>query len=200
MSRTHLYSLLNVSIPTNSSPLLLIPPASPPTLPLTHQALYTQLAFEVLNVPGFSLLPLPLASLFALNATTGLILHIGRHTSSVWVVVDSVVRWDACVSVDVGQEQCERALEGLLMSDPSLDAELKKAVGEGWQDEQKAKLVREVCDVIWKECLGEDVEVPFVSGGKGAVVGPTEQEDEEQFDVAKKWVVVSALPSANWLD
>ncbi|RXK39886.1 hypothetical protein M231_02820 [Tremella mesenterica] len=194
--RLHLYSLLGIKISQNTSPLLLIPPASPPVLPLPVQALYTQLAFERLNVPGFSLLPSPLATLFALGATTGLVLHVGRKSSSAWVVVDSVVRCDACASIPVGQEDCEIAFLRLLMSDEKLEQELRSVIGEErFNTEGKEKYVKEVCQVVWKECLTDDIEIPVAGGGKGFVVGPTEEEEEEQFDVARKLVGDTSGPS-----
>jgi actin-related protein 9 len=151
--------------------------------------MYCQMAFEQLNVPGFSVLPNPLASLFALNATTGIILHIGRTTSEVSIIVDSLVRWECSTTVEIGQEDCEAWFIDLLNRDESLETELRAAVGEGWDEATKQRLVREVAEFVWKECTGDDIEVPPAQVASKAFVAATQpapEGDEGDFDVAKK--------------
>lgn len=173
----------------NISPLLLILPPSPPSLPLPAQALYTQFAFERLNVPALSILPAPLAAIFALGATTGIILHVSRNTSEVSVIVDSVVRWECCVTVQIGQADCEEWFDRLLMADEALDKELRQAAGvDQWEERSKAKLVSELAGLVWRECTGDDIEIPVAKVGSNVFVLATAmpQEDEGTFDVAKK--------------
>lgn len=187
--RTHLYSLLGVKIASNTSPLLLLPPPSPPALPLPTQALYAQLAFETLNVPAFSVLPAPLAALFALGATSGIILNIGRDRSEITVISESIVRWECSTTVDVGQADCETLFEQLLLADEILDRELQVAAGvESWEEGKKEKLVKELCEVIWKECTGGDLEIPpAASASKSFIAAAVQAEKEDEgFDVAKK--------------
>lgn len=189
MSRSHVLTLLDIRLVSNTCPLLFIPPSSPPTLPLPDQAMYTQIAFETLNVPAFSILPSPLAAIFALGATTGIILNVSDQTSEISLIVDGTIRWEAVVSVNVGMRDCEQRFEGLLFGDEGLDRELRNAAGvESWGSGQKEMLVHEVAETVWRECTGVDVEVPpATSGGKGFVVAATATEqDEGGFDVAKK--------------
>ncbi|KAK8864654.1 hypothetical protein IAR55_001904 [Kwoniella newhampshirensis] len=196
---SHFYSLLGLKLANNSSPLLFIPPPTPPTLPLSTQALYTQLAFEGLNVPIFSILPSPLASLFALGATTGIIIHIGRHESSISVVTESVVRWECSTTAPVGEAVCEDWFERLLLQDEALAKELKTATGkDALEDEEKRKLVKEIASVVWNECTGDDIEVPAAKVGSGAVVISTlgAEKEDDAFDVAKKLVGDNAPPPA----
>lgn len=188
--RSHLITVLGHKIPSNTSPLLLIPPPSPPSVPLPHQALWAQLAFEELNVPALSVLPTPLASIYALGATSGIVLHIGRDRSEVAVVTDSVIRWECTTTVQVGYGDCETWFEDLLMKDEELDKSLKAAasVEDSWGEGQKAKLVKEVAGVIWTECTGEDLEVTPADGAakaQAALAAPV-PEDDSSFDVAKK--------------
>ena len=189
LNSSHLLNLLSIRVSTNTSPLLLVPPPSPPSLPLPTQALYTQLVFERLNVPGFSIVPSPLAAIFALGVTTGILLHISRTTSEISIIVDSVVRWECCVSVQVGQADCEAWFEGLLMGDEALDKELRLAAEvESWEGGRKGRLVKELAEVVFSECTGDDVEIPTARVGSSAFVVATlaPQEDEGTFDVAKK--------------
>jgi len=182
-------SLLNIRISTNTSPLLLVLPPSPPSLSLPTQALYTQLAFERLNVPAFSILPSPLAAIFALGTTTGIVLHVTRETSEVSIIVDSVVRWDCCVTVQVGHGDCLSWFEGLLLADAGLDRELKQVAGvETWEEGRKERLVKELVEVVWRECTGDDTEIPNAKTGSNTLVvaNSVPQEDEGTFDVAKK--------------
>jgi actin-related protein 9 len=185
-----MYSLLSIKPNNNTYPLLLVPPASPATLPLSEQALYCQMAFENLNTPQLSLLPTPLATLFGLNSTTGVVLHVGRTSSEAIVVTDSIVRWETATTVDVGEADCEEWLESLLIKDTALDQELKAAAGvEFWAPGQKEKLVREVREFIFAECTGDDIEVPEAKNGqKSVVVVNIKPQEEEAFDVAKKYV------------
>ncbi|KAK4685022.1 actin-related protein 9, partial [Tremellales sp. Uapishka_1] len=195
----HLLKLLGIEPATNTSPLILIPPPSPPCLPLDTQATYTQLAFENLNVPGLSIFPAPLLSLFALNATTGIILHIGRHSTEISIVIDSVVRWECSTTVHVGEADCEAFFENLLMQDEGLEAELVAAKGSPLVDGEKRKLVKQVAEVVWRECTGDDVEIPVAKSGLASVViGATQtQEDEGTIDVAKKLANDTMPPPTN---
>ena len=186
MCRNHLLGLLNTTTTSNSKPILLIPPPSPP-LTLDDSAWYAQMAFESLNVPALSILPAPLASLFALNATTGLVLHVGYDTSEISVVVDSVIRYECCVTASVGMKHCYAAFEGLLRADQRLQASLRAAKGDVTPEEM-AGLIKDVAETVWRECTGDEVEVPMAKGGSDTLVTGTANVDleEETFDVAKK--------------
>ena len=189
ISRTHVLTLLGLNVAANTSPLLLIPPPSPPSFPLPHQAAWAQLAFEDLSVPALSFLPAPLASLYAVGATTGIVLHIGRNRSEVAVVTDSVIRWECSTTVDVGYGDCEVWLEDLLMQDQDLDKNLQINLGgDGtWEAGQKEKMIKEVANVIWTECTGDDLEVPPAEAGSNAIAAVTTQaQEDDSFDVAKK--------------
>lgn len=185
---SHMYSLLNIKPNSNTYPLLLVPPAAPATLPLSEQELYCQMAFENLNVPQLSMLPSPLAALFGLNASTGVVLHIGRNSSEAIVVTDYVVRWETATSVNIGEADCESHLEKLLLKDEALDKELKAAAEvDSWSAGQKEKLVKEIREFIFAECTGDDIEVPQAkTGAKSVVVDVVKPQEEEAFDVAKK--------------
>ncbi|WVQ77823.1 hypothetical protein IAR50_007514 [Cryptococcus sp. DSM 104548] len=165
---SHVYALAGINIPSNTIPLLLIPPASPPLLPLSTQASYTQFAFETINSPMFSILPAPLAGLFALGATTGIVIYIGPSESSVFLVTDSIVRWECTTTADVGRLDCVAFFEGLLMEDEDLDKELKAAAGrESWEGEEKKKLVKEVADfLIIYRLVGDASAAPAVNSHK----------------------------------
>ncbi|WVQ99706.1 hypothetical protein IAU59_006847 [Kwoniella sp. CBS 9459] len=193
---SHLLNLIGIKIPTNASPLLLVPPPSPPTFPLSTQALYTQLAFESLNTPILSILPSPLASIYALGATSGLILHVGWEESYVFVVTDSVVRWECSTTIQVGEKDCQEFLENLLLQDEFLDGELKAASEKAeLSGEEKRKYVREVSEVLWRECTGDDVEVPLKGGKKKGAIASEPDKEDESFDVAKKLVGDNAPPA-----
>jgi actin-related protein 9 len=139
------------------------------------------MAFESLNVPGFSILPSPLASLFALNATTGTVIHVGKQSSLAVVITDSVVRWETAATIGVGMEDCERYLEELLMGDESLDRQIRELSGE----RRKLEIVREVVEVVFAECTGDDIDI-IPNGGKKAVAQVAPEAEDESFDVAKK--------------
>lgn len=188
MPRLHLYSLVGLKPSNNTHPLLLIPPGSASTFPLSEQALYCQMAFENLNIPQLSMMPAPLMALFGMNATTGVVLHIGRYKSSAIVVTDSIVRWECSTSVDIGEVDCELALEKLLLADDSLDKQLLKAAEtESWAPGQKEKLVKEIREFIFAECTGDDIEVPLAkSAPKTIVMASAPEKEEDEFDVAKK--------------
>ena len=181
-----MYDLLDIKLATNNSPLMLIPPAP---LTLDASALFTQIAFEILNVPGLTILPSPTASLFALGATSGLVLQCGRDSSTVSVVTDSICRDECTVTVDVGLSDCQKWFNGLLMRDEGLDRELRNAVGvQEWGEGQKARLIREVGETVWRECTGQgDLDIPM-AGGQVSNRPAGDEEDEQTFDVAKKSV------------
>lgn len=91
----------------------------------------------------------------------------------------------------VGQADCETLFESLLLADEALDKELRIESGQGegqWQAERKERLVKEVCDVIWRECTGDDIDVPAATVASKAFIAAATQPDKEDeaFDVAKK--------------
>ena len=136
-----------------------------------------------------SILPSPLAAMFALGATTGIVLHVSRYTSEISIIVDSVVRWECCVTVHVGQADCEAWFEQLLMGDDGLDKELRQAAEVGdWKGGQKERLVKELAEVVWRDCTGDDVEIPMAKvGSKNSVKAALAvQDDVGEFDVARK--------------
>jgi len=93
------------------------------------------------------------------------------------------------VSVQVGQADCEERFEGLLMSDEGLDKELRQAAGvESWEVGAKERLIRELSEVVWRECTGDDIEIQAAKFASNTFVVATSvpQEDEGTFDVAKK--------------
>lgn len=192
-----MYTLLGIRPNNNTSPLLLVPPASPPGLPLSEQALYCQMVFENLNAPQLSILPSSLASLWALAAVSGVVLHVGRHTSEVAVVVDSVVRNECVKTVSIGEADCELHLEKLLMADEPLDKELLAAAEtESWAPGQKEKYIKEIRQFIFTECTGDDIEIPGAKGvAKAVVVVAAQPEEDDAFDVAKK-LTADAVPQA----
>ena len=139
-------------------------------------------------MPALSILPLPTASLFALGATTGIILHVGTLSSEVFVVTDSVVRWECSTTIDIGSQHCQDWLERLLMDDQALDQALGMASGKGdepWGQGEKDKLVKEVRAAVWKDCL-DDIEIQTATGARAMIAGVTTEEDDDSFDVAKK--------------
>ncbi|ORY26139.1 putative RNA polymerase II transcription factor [Naematelia encephala] len=160
---SHVYNLLDVRLSTNTAPLLLVLP----DLTLEAQARYCQLAFEGLNVPGLSILPTPLAALYALGQTTGIVLHVGPRSSQISIVVDSVVRPECSTIVDVGSLDCEEFFEGLLKDD------LKD-------------LTEEEIKQLSKALYEEDVEIPAAKFGSRMPVNV--ETEEEAFDVAKRLV------------
>lgn len=190
--RSHFLTMLGHKIQSNTSPLLLIPPPSPPSLPLPDQAQWTQLAFEELNVPALSIIPASLASTYALGSTSGIILNVGRSRSEISIITDSLIRWECNTTVQVGYEDCEEWFEDLLMSDLDLEKSLKLASGSGemLEDGEKRRLVKEVTKVIWNECTGDDLEVTPSGGGAKvqAALAAQVQDDDSSFDIAKKWV------------
>ena len=59
---------------------------------------------------------------------------------------------------------------------------------ESWMAGQKERLVKEMAEVVWRDCTGDDIEVPIARVGSKAfvVANSVTQEDEGAFDVAKK--------------
>ncbi|ORX35635.1 RNA polymerase II transcription factor [Kockovaella imperatae] len=183
----HVFTLLDIKVSANPSPLMLIPPSD---LSLDASALYTQLAFEELNVPGLTILSLPLASLYALGALSGIIIHIGAEQSNVSIVTESIVRDECTTRIPIGLTHCLAHLERLLLIDFALDKELRMARGSGdsepWSAGEKERLVKEVITVLWMENASE-IEAPTSTGEVMHKVRE-EAETDDTFDVAKKLV------------
>jgi actin-related protein 9 len=187
--RQNVLKSLGMTMSSNTSPLILIPPPSP-ALPNSTQALYAQLAFERLNVPAFAILPPSLASIFALGQTTGLTIHLGYESTHISVITDSLVREECSSVAPVGRMHCGEHFVRLLLADAGLEKELRAASGkEGdWEAGEKERYVAEVAKFVWEECMdGDDIEVLGAQGAAVSLPGK-EAEDDAAFDVAKKWV------------
>ncbi|KZP01640.1 hypothetical protein CALVIDRAFT_532414 [Calocera viscosa TUFC12733] len=79
-----------------------------------------QLFFERFNVPALCLVERPLAQLFAVNATTGVVVEIGREETTSTPVLDTIVQHSAVFRTPVGSRDCEVWLAHLLSSSQSI--------------------------------------------------------------------------------
>ncbi|KAL7409907.1 actin-domain-containing protein [Mrakia frigida] len=112
-----LYSIGPYHRRTNDSPVLLTHPSTLSNLQIHH---LTQTLFERLNLPAISLLSRPLASLYAMNSTTGVVIDVGYESTTVSPVSDSTVYTNGVVEVPLGIRHCEAYMAKLLAEVPSV--------------------------------------------------------------------------------
>lgn len=178
----------------NSTSLILVPP---PTRSFVNSnallAKYTQLAFESLNCSTFAVLPWPIASLFGVGAVTGMVVHVGTHSTEIAVVVESTVRTDVAGCVEVGREDCIRHLSALL----STEAGVRETINSKMDDNAVRKpsatvdsALRELAETILDDEDRSKIVIPLASGSKAAVAGDDVLEEEEEgvLNVAKMCV------------
>jgi len=206
----HLLTLFNTPTPPTS--LILVPPPSQSN-PISTLELYTQLSFESLGIAYLSILPAALAASYALNTTSGVIVHLGKHASHISVVVDSIVRNEWSTVAQVGLADCEAHTRRLLAEDKAVEKELALVAGKTgeagadaptsepgatataqngadsvkWNEGEKEKLLDELNDAFWKGVLSGEVEVDVLTAtGQKVVIQGKEEDDEGTFDVAKR--------------
>jgi actin-related protein 9 len=151
---------------------------------------WTRLAFESLNCPAFHLMPSPVAAVFGVGIASGLNVHIGRETTDITAVVDSVVRPEAAVRINVGTQDCVRYLAEILSKDQSVQAslsEIARTISSGDVTEQNLKdLTNELADAVLKEDKPRLL-VPLANGQTVPVGNEKDENDDEGvFDVAKE--------------
>lgn len=202
-SRKHLLTLFNTPTPPTS--LILVPPPSASN-PISALEMYTQLAFETLGVAYMSVLPAALAASYALNTTSGVIVHLGKHASHISVIVDSIPRNEWSTVAPVGLAHCEAYTRGLLGDDKAVERELALAAGKiaaddgagaeangtssvQWAEGEKDRLLDELNEAFWRGVLSGEVDVDVLTAsGQKVVIQGKEEDDEGAFDVAKRYV------------
>ncbi|KAJ9115014.1 hypothetical protein QFC22_005342 [Naganishia vaughanmartiniae] len=168
----------------NTTSLILVPP---PTRSFVNAnavlANYTQIAFEALNCATFSIMPWPVASLFGVGAMTGMVVHIGTHSTEIGVVIESTVRTDVGGCVDVGKEDCIAHLAELL----SKDEEIHKQITGNASSTKVDAIFRELACGILNDEDRSKIMIPLASGQKAAVIGDDGEQEEEEgvLNVAK---------------
>ncbi|EJU03609.1 actin-like ATPase domain-containing protein [Dacryopinax primogenitus] len=115
-----LFTDLGVRRRVNESPVCLSFPAASYD---TYERL-TQLFFEKFNVPALCVVQRPLAQLFAVNVTTGLVVDVGVEETICTPVVDTVLQHTGVFRTPVGRKDCEVYLAHLLSSSQSITQSL----------------------------------------------------------------------------
>jgi actin-related protein len=175
---------------SNTTALLLLLPPNPATLAPSVMETWTRLAFESLNCPAFHLMPSPVAAVFGVGIASGLNVHIGRDATDITAVVDSVVRPEAAIRVNVGTQDCVTYLAEILSKDQAVQGSLKEvgeAVFGGSVEEQNLKdLTFELAAAVLKEDKPRLL-VPLANGQTVPVGNEKDENDDEGvFDVAKE--------------
>ncbi|CCA68759.1 related to macronuclear actin 1 [Serendipita indica DSM 11827] len=86
---------------------------------MTHMLL-CRMFFERFNVAGFTYIERPLASLYAANAITGVVIEIGQDETDLITCFESQLNHGSSFSVPIGIRDCERYLAHLLRSNTSV--------------------------------------------------------------------------------
>jgi actin-related protein 9 len=183
----------------NSTSLILVPP---PTRSFVNSnallAKYTQLAFESLNCSTFAVLPWPIASLFGVGAVTGMVVHVGSHSTEIAVVVESTVRTDVAGCVEVGREDCIRHLSTLLSTEAGLQDTIRSKIEDSAVRKTHSTVdsaMRELAETILDDEDRSKIVIPLASGSKAVVAGDDVLQEEEEgvLNVAKMCVKVIHL-------
>ena len=135
-------------------------------------------------------MPSAVAAVFGVGLASGLNVHIGRETTDITAVVDSVVRPEAAVRVNVGTQDCVNYLAEILSKGQTVQAslsDLARTVSDGAITEQSLKnLTIELADVVLKEDKPRLL-VPLANGQTVPVGNEKDENDDEGvFDVAKE--------------
>ena len=75
--------------------------------------------FERFNVAGFTFIERPLASLYAANLITGIVLDISQDETDLMTCYESQLHHGSCLSIPIGIRDCERHLAHILRSNNS---------------------------------------------------------------------------------
>lgn len=155
----------------------------PPTLSLAQQQQLAQTLFERLNFPAVQLVARPVASLFAMNAVSGIVVDIGLERTLVSPVIDTACHLPGVIEIPLGAEDLERHLVGILRSQPNVLETLAGPLDEDAvappadlpqdTDSQLLRLAR----LLWRTNQLR----PVLLGGAAL---PKEQEEEGVTDIA----------------
>ena len=145
----------------------------PSGLPRMSQLLICRMYFERFNVPGFTFIDRPLASLYAANLTSGCVIDIGQDETDVVTIHESIVHHGSAFTIPVGIRDCERYLAHILRSNTSVMA----ALGNATHGQQHPKMIEKnlwgIARQLWKE-----------GHIKVSAEGEPEPEEEGTLDIA----------------
>ncbi|KAJ3195770.1 hypothetical protein HK101_011112 [Irineochytrium annulatum] len=83
-----------------------------------------QIAFEVLNCPGFYLAEAPVCAVYGAGITSGVVADLGHETMTIACVVDNVLIKHSTIVVDVGGRDAQALLKKHLLADSQFLSEL----------------------------------------------------------------------------
>ncbi|KIM32823.1 hypothetical protein M408DRAFT_326551 [Serendipita vermifera MAFF 305830] len=112
-----LFQRLNIRRQLNECPVLLSLPAK--LSRMTHMML-CRMFFERFNVAGFTFVERPLASLYAANLITGIVIDISQDETDIITCYESQLHHGSALSVPIGIRDCERHLAHLLRTNGSV--------------------------------------------------------------------------------
>lgn len=134
--------------------------------------LLCRMFFERFNVAGFTYIERPLASLYAANLTSGIVIEINQDETDYITCYDSLLHHGSSLSVPVGIRDCERYLAHILRSNSSVIATLsppEKPVDPLQLDMLLIGLAR----FLWQQ---GHIKIP--------IEGEAEKEEEGNIDIA----------------
>ncbi|KAG8836095.1 hypothetical protein FRC17_010028 [Serendipita sp. 399] len=116
-----LFQRLGIRRQLNECPVLLSLPAK---LSRMSHMLLCRMFFERFNVAGFTYIERPLASLYAANQISGVVIEIGQDETDLIACFESQLHHSSSLSVPIGIRDCERYLAQVLRSNSSVMAAL----------------------------------------------------------------------------
>lgn len=112
-----LFHQLKIRRQLNECPVLL---SLPPKLSRMTHMLLCRMFFERFNVAGFTYIERPLASLYAANLTSGVVVEINQDETDYISCYDSLLHHSSSLSIPVGIRDCELHLAHILRSNSSV--------------------------------------------------------------------------------
>src|ERR1700761_8554391 len=86
----------------------------PPSLSRRTLERVTQLFFERLNVPAFTIIERPLSQLYAANSVSGVVIDINRDVTDILAIIDTSIQRSTRQTLDIGIKDCEAHLANIL--------------------------------------------------------------------------------------
>lgn len=165
-----LFQRLGIRRQLNECPVLLALPAK--LSRMTHMLL-CRMFFERFNVAGFTSIERPLATLYAANLISGILVDIGEDETDIVTVHESLIRHGSSIVIPIGIRDCERYLAHILRTNTSVMSVLAPPDQPPPEPKQLDILLLGLARYLWKS---GHIKIP--------AEGEPEPEDEGTLDIA----------------
>lgn len=153
----------------------------PPQWSTSDREKITQIFMERFFRPAFMIIDMPLASVYACNSMTGVIIDVGYEKTDVSVVLDSILAVSSQITIPIGGKQLTEHFHSLLLANLPLDQSTQQPLEAREITMELAESIKcsSICELQVEISKGKGDGMAFQQDDK-----PMEESEEGVLDIA----------------